>query len=362
MLNAYANFGTLDEDELCISGGNCYSVTITDGVVNLYQNWQNAEFNIFGYCCGSEANFNSGTSITVVNSLKDQSGNLITPSCVITGYTAETNNLNLGSCTASSGQIAFTESNSAISTVTMIVNYLVVGGGSPPAPVFHYVLGGVTKSLTLPLNKPKSLQADTGSGWSVTPNPLTGSTSKERWDSNQPLLGTATATTIVFVFYHQTRQTLSYKVEGGGTPTAPSFQSTEFGSPASVTLTTTATKTWFDVSAAWTVTNPLGGSTSSERWFTSHTTSGTIGSASIVAFTYRHEYYLTMLVSAPTAGMVSPKSGWNHAGSTVAITATSKTRHKFQSWTGIGSGSYTGTSNPATITMNSAITETANFT
>jgi uncharacterized repeat protein (TIGR02543 family) len=243
----------------------------------------------------------------------------------------------------------------------MTVSYSLKGGGSPTAPVFHYVLNGVSKSLTLTTTATK-VNVDGSSSWSVTPNPLTGSKASERWDSNQALSGTASTTSIVFFFYHQTLQTLSYTVKGGGAPTAPSFQSTQFGSSASVTLTTTPTGTWFDVGAAWTVTNPLGGSTSSERWFTSHATSGVINAASTLAFTYQHEYYLTMLASPSTDGTVAPTTGWHNAGSTVTIRATPKKGHTFTSWTGTGTGSFSGTSNPATITMKGAITETANFT
>jgi len=112
-LRGYANFGNSnDEVMFCISGGNCYAVSITEQVLNLYQNWQYSEFNVFGYGALSQANFNSGTTITVTNTLKDQSGNVIIPSCVNTGYTGETNNLNLGSCSSNgNGQIVFTESN-----------------------------------------------------------------------------------------------------------------------------------------------------------------------------------------------------------------------------------------------------------
>jgi uncharacterized repeat protein (TIGR02543 family) len=81
-----------------------------------------------------------------------------------------------------------------------------------------------------------------------------------------------------------------------------------------------------------------------------------------MTFTYIHQYYLTMLVSPSKTGTVSPLSWWPNAGSKVTITATAKTGYTFTSWTGTGTGSYTGTNNPATITMNSAITETANFT
>jgi hypothetical protein len=67
-----------------------------------------------------------------------------------------------------------------------------------------------------------------------------------------------------------------------------------------------------------------------------------------------------MTASGP--GTVTPSSGWYNKGAKVTITATATTGHKFKSWTGIGTGSYTGKSASHTITMNSAITETATFT
>jgi hypothetical protein len=62
-----------------------------------------------------------------------------------------------------------------------------------------------------------------------------------------------------------------------------------------------------------------------------------------------------------TSGTVTPSSGWYNSGARVTIRATATSGHKFKSWTGTGTGSYTGTKNPAIITMNAAITETATF-
>jgi hypothetical protein len=277
ILTGYANIGSSDENLFCIAGEGCYTVALTDQVVDLYQYWLQSEFNVFGLGDGSQANFNAGTSITVANALKNQSGNVIVPSCVKTGYTGETNNLKLGSCSSeSSGEIVFSESNSATSTVTMTVSYSIVGGGTPTAPVFHYVLHGASNSLTLKKTL-KSVSVDAGSTWYVTPSTgiLTGSTSTQRWYADpSTLTGTASATSIVFTFQRQ--------------------------------------------------------------------------------------YYLTMQANGP--GSVSPSSRWYNAGETIPISATPNPGDTFTSWTGTGSGSYTGTSNSATITMNSAITETANFT
>ncbi len=50
-----------------------------------------------------------------------------------------------------------------------------------------------------------------------------------------------------------------------------------------------------------------------------------------------------------------------HSATPVNIQATPTSNHIFLSWTGTGTGSYTGTNNPATVTMNGQITETANF-
>ena len=77
------------------------------------------------------------------------------------------------------------------------------------------------------------------------------------------------------------------------------------------------------------------------------------------------QFQLTM---STNAGTTTPASGLNPEGSQIAITATPPTispenaqteRYIFLGWTGTGTGSYTGSNNPATITMNGPISETA---
>ena len=90
-----------------------YSTTGDDSVVTLAGYWNAAEYNVFGPGSGSEASFNKGASITVLIALTD--GLSAAPSCVPdSGTTAETNNLNLGACTASGGatpSVMFTETD-----------------------------------------------------------------------------------------------------------------------------------------------------------------------------------------------------------------------------------------------------------
>jgi hypothetical protein len=113
-LDGYANFRSSGNDEVTICDlTSCTSVILTEHVVDLYKNWQDSEFNIFGYANGSEANFNAGTSMTLWNILEDQNANTITPGVVNTGYTGETNNLSFCSCCSNGGVggILYTEHN-----------------------------------------------------------------------------------------------------------------------------------------------------------------------------------------------------------------------------------------------------------
>jgi hypothetical protein len=77
--------------------------------------------------------------------------------------------------------------------------------------------------------------------------------------------------------------------------------------------------------------------------------------------TFQKQYMLTINVKPTGAGTVNATTGWYNAGQKITLTATPSGSNEFKSWTGTGTGSYTGTNNPTTITMNSAITETANF-
>jgi len=112
-LYGYANFKGKDEARLCfIPTKTCYAVSVKDSVLNLYKYWTQSEFNAVGNCCLSQAVFNTGTDIDVVVSIYDQTETLIAPTCVLGGFTGETNNLNLGSCGVLAGaSILFNENN-----------------------------------------------------------------------------------------------------------------------------------------------------------------------------------------------------------------------------------------------------------
>jgi len=76
-----------------------------------------------------------------------------------------------------------------------------------------------------------------------------------------------------------------------------------------------------------------------------------------ISWSIASSYYLTMGVNG--GGTVSPSSGNQNCDSSVSITGSPGAGDQFCYWTGSGSGSYTGSNNPASVTMNAAITETA---
>jgi hypothetical protein len=96
-------------------GSEAITMNAPDSMLDISSVWKQVEFNIVGDAGGSQAQFNSGSSLKAILSFAD--GSSAKPTCVANaGTTGETNNLNLGSCSASLGLfglplIEFTESN-----------------------------------------------------------------------------------------------------------------------------------------------------------------------------------------------------------------------------------------------------------
>jgi hypothetical protein len=101
--------------------GTILSVSASS-VLGLSQQWNQAEFNVFGDLNGSEACFNSGASLTGLLAMSYSPATNAVPTCFPPsnnqGFTAEFNNLNpSGSCTTSAGtggngsSIEFTENS-----------------------------------------------------------------------------------------------------------------------------------------------------------------------------------------------------------------------------------------------------------
>lgn len=81
----------------------------------------------------------------------------------------------------------------------------------------------------------------------------------------------------------------------------------------------------------------------------------------IYSASYQKQYYLNMEDTPSGRGRVLPSDGWINDLESVSISAIADPGYGFMSWSGSGLGSYSGSLNPAPITMNGAITQTANF-
>jgi len=80
------------EDTVSLSTTSGIYTYSEPNVLSLYQSWTQAEFNVFGDCCGTEVNFTSPTVLVLKTSIDDGSTNI--PSCEANdGTTGETNNL-----------------------------------------------------------------------------------------------------------------------------------------------------------------------------------------------------------------------------------------------------------------------------
>src|SRR2546430_17253937 len=66
-------------------------------------------------------------------------------------------------------------------------------------------------------------------------------------------------------------------------------------------------------------------------------------------------------MNADAGGTVTPTSDWFGSGTLVNVSATASNGYSFSGWTGNGSGSYSGTNNPASIVVTSPITELGSF-
>jgi len=71
------------------------------------------------------------------------------------------------------------------------------------------------------------------------------------------------------------------------------------------------------------------------------------------------QYLLAM--NSGSGGTVIPPNNWIDSGQIVSISAIPNVNFAFANWTGIGQGSFSGRSNPASVTMTGPVIETANF-
>jgi hypothetical protein len=141
------------------AGQDVVSLSTTSGiytyaepsVLSLQKVWNQVEFNVFGDCCSTEANFTGPTALVLKTSIDD--GSTSAPICESNdGTTAETNNLMLGSCAAAGGSAPYIEFTESVPSPTAS---LVVKGPSGQTVASPYLFGDMyTFTITGAANLP----------------------------------------------------------------------------------------------------------------------------------------------------------------------------------------------------------------
>jgi len=257
------------------------------------------------------------------------------------------NSLIRAQCTISTGSgsvcEAATNTTFTINCTTQYLLTMTAGTGGSVLPATNWY----NTNTVVPISQ----SANSGflfTGWTGTGTvSYTGASSSASVTMNSPVSETSAYTTNV-VF---TESGLP-----GGTSWAVTFNG--------VTLPSTGTTIMFNnlapASYSWTTNTGIACGTGCQ--YAPSTSSGSVSTVSGSAsqpVSYTTQYFLTM--AAGSNGAVSPSSGWYNTGSTPTITGTPNSGYSFVSWSGTGAGSYTGATNPTTITVNSATSETGSF-
>jgi hypothetical protein len=145
-------------------------------------------------------------------------------------------------------------------------------------------------------------------------------------------------------------------VDGGGVPQPSQFPVSYLWAPGSTHTITASSPVdcGFGCQYVWTSWSDGGGQ--------SHAIT-VPSSPSTYVVSFKKQYSLTVQVNESGGGTTNPTPGsyWYDPGSSVTITATANPGYSFTSWSGSGTGSYSGMNNPSSVTINGPITEFANF-
>jgi len=188
------------------------------------------------------------------------------------------------------------------SQVPLTLSYTTTGGAPSSTPLVMYTSSGVRLTSELSTT-PTTYLVDYGTSWNVT-NPVGGSNSKERWATDQQSSGVASvAMTTVFVFHHQFDVNFNFNILRGGSGYAhPTVTYSSFGA---VKTASANFSDWADNGSPYSFQNPLGGSSTSERWEANSGTSGTVTASGGLTAAYYHQYALT--ISFQVSGGGSPE-------------------------------------------------------
>jgi len=186
-------------------------------------------------------------------------------------------------------------------SILLTASYSEIGGSSSAAPKFTYVANGSIESVDLGTS-PTTYLVDNGSTWGVSVN-IPGQSSGERWTTSDTTSGVATGLNpIKIVYYHQYLETFSFTVMGGGSGfESPNLTFVNYGRSNAIILGNERLGIWIDAGSTWNASNPLGGSTSQERWLSKNAFGSSVASQNI-SMEYIHQNLIAVGFSVVGGG------------------------------------------------------------
>ena len=133
----------------------------------------------------------------------------------------------------------------------------------------------------------------------------------ERWMAQTGSGTVASSSSVTLQYYHQYLVPFSY-VGGGDTSSRPVLSYSSLGGTLGAPLGLQPQSFWLDAGAVYSATNPLPGSTATDRWYATRG-SGTVSSAGAIQLAYYHQYLVSVQGGAAA-------SGWFNSSSQATIT------------------------------------------
>lgn len=162
------------------------------------------------------------------------------------------------------------------------------GGNAYSLPTVAYTAFGVGSKGPI-----SQVWVDSGSAFNYT-DPLSGSTSVERWFSPVYAGTVSAAGTVNETYYHQFAFDLNFTVSGAGTYSNPRLTYFSLSVPGLEQVNATKTTFWVDAGSNWSITPLLPSSSATEQWVTKQTAGGTANAPLNEEFLYYHQFLATM--------------------------------------------------------------------
>jgi hypothetical protein len=197
--------------------------------------------------------------------------------------------------------------------------YTVKGGtsasGTPTVTCAQY-----GTQISVPIGS--SNWVDSGLSCNYSPT-LPGSTQGERWAVPSATAAVSQPGAVSLAYIHQYSLGITYSITGGS-PNPPTVTGVSFGTSGAQPLQSSPATVWLDAGSPYSISNPLSSSSTSERWETTGTTSGTLQGQAAATYVFYHQFLMTasFSVTGGAPGATAPGLSYTSFGSPTSIQLT----------------------------------------